>query len=225
MAIKPILFSTPMVQAILAGRKTMTRRVAKKKYSNTDLVMKTDKYGARLVELQNDAPPPVPITYPDGRQGTRWSFIAVRDVPSPYRRGDILWVKETWYYEEHMHGITDGEPDLPNGRYSHRYVYRADSPDYPVDVGVGMQGWRPSIHMPKEAARIFLRVTDVRAERLQEIDDDDVLAEGLEIGAPFDELWNSLNAKCGYGWDANPWVWAITFERVDKPEGWPKEVP
>lgn len=79
--------------------------------------------------------------------------------------------------------------------------------------------WRPSIHMPKEAARLFLRVTDVRTERLQDIDDSGVVAEGLEIGCYFDDLWNRTikpAVRTAYGWDANPWVWVIEFERISK---------
>ncbi len=75
--------------------------------------------------------------------------------------------------------------------------------------------------MPKEAARIFLRVTDVRVERLQDIDDEGVIAEGLKIGAPFDELWDSTIKKSDrdmYGWAANPWVWVIEFEKVEVTE-------
>lgn len=76
--------------------------------------------------------------------------------------------------------------------------------------------------MPKEAARLFLRVTGVRVERLQDIDDDGVVAEGLKIGDDFDVLWDSTIKKDDlplYGWDANPWVWVIEFERREKPEG------
>ena len=84
--------------------------------------------------------------------------------------------------------------------------------------------WHPSIHMPREAARIFLRVTDVRVERVQDIDDDGVVAEGLNIGDPFDELWDSTIKPADralYGWDANPWVWVIEFERITREEAIP----
>ena len=76
-------------------------------------------------------------------------------------------------------------------------------------------------YAPKEAARIWLKVTDVRVERLQGIDDDGVVAEGLEIGAPFDELWDSTIKPADralYGWEANPWVWVIEFERISREE-------
>lgn len=157
-----------------------------------------------------------------------------------------------------MHDLTDGDPDLPSGRYQHRYVYRADSSGYPVNVGAGANGWCPSIHMPKEAARIFLRVTDVRAERLQDITEKNIRAEGcvdqccmcsfnkalgahgIDCGKGIEKavectlhmafpdngflwLWDSTIKKTDilrYGWKANPWVWAIEFEKIEKPEGW-----
>ena len=179
---KPIIFSTEMVRAILDGRKTQTRRVIK----------------------------PQPESMKDGK------------LPKcPYQPGDILWVRETWYYEEHMHELTAGDPDLPSGRYKHRYICKASDPDYPV----GNKGWRPSIHMPREAARLFLLVKAVRVERLQEITEEDVLAEGCGLAswtqddwpktAGFAQLWDSLNAKRGYGWKNNDWVWVIEFERTE----------
>ena len=261
MAYKPIPLTTPEVQAILDNRKTMTRRVVKKKYSNTDLEMKTDKYGTRLIERQNDAPPPEPVTFPDGRKGTRWSLVAIRDVPSPYQRGDILWVRETW---QQLAPWTDNGCGLDWDKM--QYYYAADgNPGIEMtdDNGFPLESfrWRPSIHMPKAAARIFLRVTDVRAERVQDITEENALKEGVPSEFPMDEaycpvcmgeglvgavhpaslgfmeidcphcetakqrfgnLWQRLNAKRGYGWDANPWVWAYTFERIATPEGWPE---
>jgi len=212
--VKPIIFSTDMVRAILAGRKTMTRRVIKPQIvthntADGQVEESLDAYFAR----------------------NRKDMELLCAVCAPYQPGDILWVRETWFYEMHMHDLTAGEPDLPGGRYSHRYVYRASSPDYPVDVGVGACGWCPSIHMPREAARIFLRVTDVRVERLQEMPLYDVWDEGTPqmpgnvdadgaVGhEDFKYLWDSLNAKRGYGWDKNPFCWVITFERCEKPEG------
>jgi hypothetical protein len=116
--------------------------------------------------------------------------------------GDVLWVRETW-------AVCNGV-----------YAYRADDE---MPEGWHLTAWRPSIHMPKEAARIFLRVSDVRAERLQDIDDAGVVAEGLELGDPFDEIWDRTlkpSARDTYGWAANPWVWVITFERCARPVGW-----
>lgn len=149
---KPILFNAEMVRAILDGRKTVTRRVIKPQ----------PIFNKPFWELG----------------GAAWSdnIDTIIPVPGhslynrmPFKPNDILYVRETWFYESHMEDMTAGEPDLPSGCYSTRYVYKASNPDYPVDVGVGANGWRPSIHMPKEAARIFLRVKDVRVEQLQNI--------------------------------------------------------
>lgn len=119
-----------------------------------------------------------------------------RCVP-PYRAGDILYVRETFAQVA-----------------AHTYWYRADSPVQNIL-------WRPSIHMPKEAARIFLRVTAVRVERLREITVEDAAKEGCKNPMRFDELWNSTIKPADlpkYGWEANPWVWVIEFERISKEE-------
>lgn len=194
----PVLFNTEMVQAILAGRKTVTRRIVKK------------KSGKR--------------TY------------------APYQPGDILYVRETWNYVYDMDGNDQIMEDTG------RYVYYADDQmpfTHWVDTDTGEYKefipWRPSIHMPKEAARIFLKVTYVRADRLQEITEEQALAEGAIdnrgfIHSPenehddihsarehFKKIWDStvrtpdINRR---GWDANPLVWAIEFERCEKPESW-----
>lgn len=207
MPIKPILFNTEMVKAILEGRKTVTRRVIKR---DTQMILSG----------------PFKQSHPDMPD----KQIIERICLPRYDAGDILYVRETWYYETHMHGHTAGKPDLTSGNYSHRYIYRADNPDFPVDVGVGNHGWRPSIHMPKEASRIFLKVTGVRAERLQEITGAGALAEGVEresfdVGndfarGMFSDIWDStikLSERDKYSWDANPWVWVIEFERCKKP--------
>lgn len=192
---KPILFNTEMVRAILDGRKTVTRRVLKNQDSGTfDYDYNYDTDGiARSVDL----------IYDNGNNGL-WTLTN----KMPYQIGDILYVRETFcHYEKHH--IIDGV----------QYAYKADatpeSERARKDYGYK---WHPSIHMPKEAARIFLQVTNVRVERLQDIDDDGVVAEGLEIGAPFDELWDSTIKKSDidkYGWAANPFVWVIEFERID----------
>ena len=121
---------------------------------------------------------------------------------APCEVGDILWVRETW-------------TAVPGGSY----VYKAS-----VECPGAWRGtWRPSIHMPKEAARLFLRVTDVRVERLQDITEGEKTAEGMRPGWQhynFYELWDSTikpEARKTYGWAANPWVWVIRFERVDRP--------
>lgn len=202
MAIKPILFNTEMVRAILDGRKCCTRRVVKQ----------------NVEDILNS---PFHMEHPEieDRQ------IISKLCQPPYQVGGILYVRETWYYESHMEDRTEGKPDLPNGRYSNRYVYRADCPDYPVNIGVGEHGWKPSIHMPKDAARIWLRVKDVRMERLQDMTYDDAEAEGCfdytSTALGFPCVWDSTIKKSDldrYGWAANPWVWVIEFERCEKPK-------
>ena len=199
---KPILFNTEMVRLILAGRKTQTRRLVK--------ACHVDKF---VVDI-------------DGK--LLCSFDGLNDYPtmddSPIQANDVLYVRETWFYE----GLLEDEEEDK----AKRYVYRASEPDYPVNIGAGGDGWRPSIHMPKEAARIFLRVTDVRVERLQDISGADCVAEGCDddmlsgVGAEFirgvfSGIWDDTVKpknipRCG--WDANPWVWVYTFERISKEE-------
>lgn len=209
--IKPILFNTDMVRAILEDRKTVTRRVVKLKYSNTHLEMRTDKYGTRLIEIENEIPGVTRVKNPDGTITLK--LRAFIDKTPSYRTGDILYVRET--FSECAEG----------------YAYSAD---YPHSEG---WGWRPSIHMPREAARIFLRVTDVRVERLQDITEEQAQAEGVKGWMvatdrdwdknpnhliAFRHLWDSTIKKADrarYGWDASPWVWVIEFERCEKPEG------
>ena len=177
MAIIPILFNTEMVQAILAGRKTQTRR----------LIKDIGEY-----------------FHQDGTQ--------FRD--SPIKTGDLLYVRETWV---NLPVSPGGHTRLMRGMY----YYKADVPDRRPD---GWRGnWKPSIHMPKEAARIFLRVQDVRAERLKSITPFDAMDEGFTDWNDLQRGWESTIRKADiprYGWFANPWVWRIVFERAEKPEGW-----
>ena len=212
---KPILFTTPMVQAILEGRKTMTRRVIKPQLEKDETWDGGYKYSHRGAT-------------------TALSMLCagVYDRTSPYQPGDILWVRETWARGR----VSIGEE--PDGRDSKPYISQCigDNDIIPKEAAL-REGicidevvWRPSIFMPKEACRIWLRVLAVRPERLQEISEEDAIAEGIEAREPnhvvgaryrFGQLWNSINAARGYGWDKNPWVWAIIFERCDKPAGWP----
>ncbi len=227
---KPMFFNTEMVKAILAGQKTVTRRVVKLKYGNTHLEMRTDKYGTRLIELQNEEPGVTTVLKPDGTMIHK--LLAAIEKEPPYHPGDILYVRETWMRET--------EQGIPTGGY----IYRAS--DNPAPDGNGPLRWRPSIHMPKEAARLFLRVTDVRVERLWDITEEQAKAEGIFLDSPdfiptyhYDKtkcnipgegwstarecfrrkLWNGTIPKKDlslYGWDANPWVWVIEFERISK---------
>jgi hypothetical protein len=200
-----------MVQAIQKLLKNMTRRLN----GLQDINKEPDNW--TFIKLDFN---------PKGQFGAIFQshYLAewIEFVKCPWQPGDRLWVRETWYYEEHMHELTNGEPDLPNGEYSHRYIYRASSPDYPVDVGVGSHGWKPSIFMPKVATRIWLEVVNVRVERLQDITYDDCLSEGMwnygtdvDTLAAYQDLWQKLNAKRGYGWGINPWVWVIEFKRLE----------
>ena len=199
---KPILFNTKMVRAIMDGRKIQTRRIMKLQPPATAIVEMTGRYAVWKFWLDD----------PSGHL-----------IKPPYNLGDILYVRETW----------DNEPVTPGGHFRPLGVwyYKADG-DLRPDAWRG--NWHPSIHMPKEAARIWLKVKDVRVERLQEITIDDIRNEGLtsmsvhagDMEIALEEwkiLWNSTIKNSDldrYGWDASPWVWVIEFERCEKPEGW-----
>ena len=203
MAIKPILFNTEMVRAILDGRKACTRRLQRKQIE--------EKYLEYEEWVCAVAPP-----------GSTWlSEKEFYEEYPPYQLGDILYVRETWC------GLPVNEAGHFRGHPI--YYYRADGDLRPE----GWRGaWHPSIHMPKEAARIWLKVTDVRVERLQDITADDIGSEGLSSIAvhvgdmeialkEWKKLWNSTIKKSDldrYGCDANPWVWVIEFERCEKPQ-------
>jgi hypothetical protein len=195
---KPIIFSTPMVQAILEGRKTQTRRVIK----------------------VDDAPENWEIS----RAGTSIVRTEPYDVKLPrYAAGDILWVREAWCKNEN--------PNSPN--YG-GYEYYAD---YEGAHCQSLIKWRSPIFMPREAARLFLKVKTVRVERLHDITENDARNEGVKDPYDYQEpsyynqphvrgmeinksafagLWDSLNAKRGYGWDTNPLVWVYEFEKFNK---------
>lgn len=210
---KPVLFNTPMTRAILDGRKTQTRRVVKTG-SYTPLEIGRSKFYTFCDEL-------------NGKPGAWAGFYCDRDVfdgddgkqhinavyaKLPYQPGDILWVRETWAAYSRNYG------EAP------RLVYKADM--NPPDC----VKWRPSIHMPKEAARLFLRVTDVGVEPLQNIMPPGICAEGVpycpndydfDMYDKFQDLWDSTIKKADldrYGWNANPWVWVISFERITREE-------
>lgn len=195
---RPILFSGPMVRAILEGRKTQTRRVLREQPGEIDVPFQIDD-GSWHVHSS---------------RGTDMSPLSV-----PYAPGDRLYVRETWK----PHSIySEMQPKLiPESRI----FYKADDTYAPSNTR-----WRPGIHMPRWASRITLHVTDVRVQRLQEISEEDARAEGALLpwtGSPgttcddtrsarseFEALWNSLNGPRGFGWDANPWVIAVTFRPI-----------
>lgn len=189
--LKPVLFNTDMVKSILDGRKTVTRRSVKPQPDEDGLVFDT-RVGA-------------------------WVDTNEKQYKAPCCTGDILWVRETWT-PYCMNKESPVKRIYIHGDYCYKATFSDDCRNYDHP---GTCNWRPSIHMPKEASRIFLRVTNVRVERLQDIDDDGILAEGLEIGCYFDELWNRTVKPAEsptYGWEANPWVWVISFERIGKEE-------
>lgn len=214
MAIRPILFNTEMVMAILDGRKTCTRRICKD--ANEYTVPDMDFYNAdmRTYAVHNFA----------DKKHTEKLSIAERTCP--ICPGDILYVRETWERFEcwKCEGDERGNcPKEPKKSVLYKtcgcYMYRATDEIY------GDAKWKPSIHMPKEAARIWLKVTNVRVERLQDMTDDDAEAEGCfdytSTALGFPDVWDSTIKKSDldrYGWDANPWVWVIEFERCKKPE-------
>ena len=221
MAIKPILFNTEMVRANLDGRKSCTRRLVKPQPDEkhtyplgfvTDSTEKRDIgcFGFGIDEYGG----------------------SVQYAKPPYHIGDILYVRETWQYLYELDGNEQVIEDT--GKY-----YYAATDTIPFNTYVDKNGvehdhapWRPSIHMPKEAARIWLKVTNVRVERLQGITAEGIRNEGISSMAvhagdmeialkEWENLWNSTIKKSdldSYGWEANPWVWVIEFERCEKPE-------
>lgn len=211
---KPILFNTEMVQANLNGLKSATRRVA---FRNEDL-------------RKFPRPDNPDAWWFRGRAYPNWdsAMRSPQGVLSlcKYKKGDILYVRETW----------DNEPVTPGGHFrpSGVWYYKADG-DLRPEAWRG--NWHPSIHMPKEAARLFLKVTNVRVEMLQDIDEGGAKAEGANfcngkhVGVEekmrrsaverFADIWNRTIKPADidlYGWYANPWVWVIEYERREKPE-------
>ena len=204
---KPILFNAEMVRAILNGRKTQTRRPVKKQPPEELVPFNWCAYSSEPKNIGcfawgNDPEIPGILHY----------------AKPPYKKGDILYVRETWCTHENKEWVNDRE----------------------------VVKWRPSIHMPKKAARIFLKVTGISVERLQDITTENAISEGVReeknsltdpetkeerlyihyhdysgrnnyctARASYKYLWNNLYASKGYSWNDNPWVWAIEFERND----------
>lgn len=227
----PILFNGDMVQAVLDGRKTVTRRICRdgNRYTVPDMGLYDAEKRTYAVHRYMD------------EEHECESRLGTAERPCPICPGDILYVRETWSHIPCIDcrldeaGICDGEPVTYEDRYSVSegcFIYRGDYPEQDRRRVC----WHPSIHMPKQAASIWLKVKDVRVERLQEIDGRGILAEGIDNGRSnpamgkrwenmqrmaFSELWDSTIKKTDferYGWDANPWVWVIRFERCGKPE-------
>lgn len=214
---RPIIFSGPMVRAILDGRKTQTRRIVRfPSWFPVGEELKRDTCedycGLRTVSCDI---------------GTR------ADLPAPVNTGDVLWVRETWGCPSADH------PRCPDGRKPQEgdsIVYRAKHADdwqWSRCESVAF-AWRPSIHMPRWACRLRLKVTGVRVERLQDISEEDAEAEGVQRFETMDGsrwwengvddtrytcpiecfcyLWESINGDGS--WDVNPWDWVYEFERM-----------
>jgi hypothetical protein len=189
---KPMLFSSPMIRAILDGTKKQTRRV---------VTLPKDHSWGDLFDGQ--------VVY----KNDHFNEFSVDELRCPYGQvGDQLWVRETFSNTEY------------------RTAYKADQDD---GIHCLVKKWAPSIHMPRWASRIQLEITDIRVERLNDISEEDAIAEGVEIKvkrivkpysypiqyvpiAPVDwykDLWEQINGADS--WNANPWVWAINFRRID----------
>ena len=231
--IRPILFNTDMVRAILDERKTETRRKIKfPKNRFTGEIPKADSVKVYKNTLLSDK-----IGF---HEDPHYGF----DMKPPCKRGDVLYIRETWGWCP----CWDCGMDMEEGGcaeesvtrvYNQKkreygcYCYKASMED---GEELSVDTWHPSIHMPKEVARIWLKVKDVGAERLQDISGHEVLKEGINSHVHpeadyfnlnqremFEKIWNSTIQKSDqdlYGWNANPWVWVIRFERCEKPEGW-----
>ncbi len=242
---RPILMSGPLVVRTLddVDPKWQTRRVIKPQPPSVEAVREksgSDYHWFRDRDPEFRVAGPVWAVRELMGQQDNHGNVKIR---CPYGvPGDRLWVREAWRLAE-MDGTDDGE--VCDGKIAYRadgalmgmqldYSWALDH----VDVSHPEPKWRPSIHMPRWASRLTLEVTDVRVERVQDITPKDALAEGINIdnldcvddlcfggrGCPncesqapemFEELWDSINAKRGFGWDVNPWVWCISFRRID----------
>jgi hypothetical protein len=215
---RPILFSGPMVKAILDGRKTQTRRVIKPQLE--ERVSDSGEQG--LVWLSERSL----------RAGRRDWVLEGMVSACPYGiPGVRLWVRETWAVRRLPAGLwVEYQADGHNARLPEPHEHNIRDEGGKVDLTRYVADrWRPSIHMPRWASRITLEITGVRVERVQDISECDAKAEGAEAAsddvlrdtprgntyrAGFARLWDSINGPRGYGWDVNPWVWVVEFRRV-----------
>lgn len=212
---RPILFSAPMVRAILEGRKTVTRRAVKPQPE------------VRMVDMIG------PMLTFKNKRGGHWLYPNAKAqiiADCPYGNpGDRLWVRETWYCDHFE--VQKGpylQPadmhDLDQSREDGELVYAADGlAPYEQEQPT----WKPSIHMPRWASRILLEITGVHVERLQDISRADIRAEGLQCPPElasddispnyrdwYPAAWRELWESTGGDWEANPWVWVVEFKRV-----------
>jgi len=208
----PILFSTPMVQAILGGKKTQTRREIKPhpSFYASDVVKPGDLQFFHPNDSDGWKPSKVwrLQEFPSGSGGC----ILSKHYNSKYNIGDIIWVRETWQHTKELNINAEDE--------NYGFVYKSDG--QPWENYEGWK-WKPSIFMPKAACRLFLEVTGVRVERLHDISDSDIVKEGAaEFGCVtkqlnWEILWQKINGV--RSWNDNPWVWVIEFIKTDCPNG------
>lgn len=235
----PILFRTPMVQAILEGRKTQTRRVIKSKHKSGLFAVGKNKAGQ--------------VTEITSLDWDERSVNVTNDIGCKYSIWDILWVKETYY--AYGRWVKNGLTKTGKQKYKFtdltltsnsdlEYKYEDCKPQRIKTGRTNEIGWykRPSLFMPKAACRIFLKITNLRVERSQDISEEDAVAESanpcldelsmdnrvhnynnpstarfpLVHVTGFKSLWQSINGE--ESWNDNPWVWCINFERINKPE-------
>lgn len=220
---RPILFSAPMVRALLDGSKTQTRRIVKMKQSDWCKEIKGDCWHPNEIaewRLQ------------DGRWFGLMGWYTLAFADCPYGQiGDRLWVRENWAFHKMAIGSVE-DKDGP-------FAYAADTFGQQQRLA---DKWTPSIHMPRWASRILLEITDIRVERLNDISEADAKAEGVYLHtdgkytnylsptgyainakSSFASLWESINGDGS--WDANPWVWVVEFKRIDPGKGIDHEKP
>ncbi|HEX6293397.1 MAG TPA: hypothetical protein VFZ66_29720 [Herpetosiphonaceae bacterium] len=227
---RPILFSGPMVRAILAGTKVQTRRVIA---PQPEVWNEERLHGSPLLFAWKDK-----VNTPANIAPYCMKRFCPYGEP-----GDRLWVRETFCIESNFNIDSDYQPPFDDGRpvkwtesteygdYWQQCHYRATDPT-PELVGEDEDDpgcrWRPSIHMPRWASRITLEITEIRVQRVRDISGKDALAEGVTLPemangpadptAEFAALWDSINEARGYSWASNPWVWCISFKRIVQAE-------
>ena len=222
---KPIIMSTEDVRALLDGRKTMVRLAIKpqpthwyngERVYDKDSIVGPEFYAPVRVDKNGEQ-------YPGKEVYGIYSDDGGYGCKAPCQPGDVLYVRETWKPEDYQ---------LIDGVWSCAIVYKVGGLNGRVHWPEGSDSiydlclvWHSPVAMPREAARLFLRVTDVRVERVQDISEEDAKAEGVyakdngsgsAYRSGYRELWNKLNKKRGHDWYTNDWVWVIRFERVEK---------